>query len=92
MPDRYLSHPELARLSSWPGEIAFGGGARRMEEPDKAIHVPADPNAAPVKGDVARRPAAVTDDPTAMPKGPVPVTVTSSQGRRIVVPKDDRGQ
>ena len=69
-----------------------GGGARPAAEPDKTIHMPADPNAAVVKGDVARRPTAVTDDPTAKPKQAAQVTVTSSDGRRIVVPKDERGE
>ncbi len=72
---------------------ASGGGARKVDEPDKTIHLPADPNAAPVKGDVARRPTAVADDPTAKAKQAAPMTVKSSEGRRrIIVPKDDRGE
>jgi PE family len=66
-----------------------GGGARAVKDPDKNIHVPGEPNAEMVKGEVQRRETAVADDPIGEKKraaAAAPSTVTSR--RRIELPKD----
>jgi hypothetical protein len=66
-----------------------GGGTRVVKDPDKNIHVPGEPNAEMVKGEVQRRETAVADDPIGEKKrapAAAPSTVTSR--RRIELPKD----
>ena len=65
------------------------GGTRAVKDPDKNIHVPGEPNAEMVKGEVQRRETAVADDPLGEKKraaAAAPPTVTSR--RRIELPKD----
>ncbi|WP_454561766.1 PE family protein [Mycobacterium haemophilum] len=74
--------------------MGTGGGsaARSVKDPDKTIHVPAEPNSEPVKGEVVRRDTAVADDPTGKNKRKPPVSVSvSSNRRRIDLPKDGGG-
>jgi hypothetical protein len=69
-----------------------GSAARSVKDPDKTIHVPAEPNSEPVKGEVVRRGTAVADDPTGENKRKSAVSVSvSTPRRRIDLPKDGDG-
>ncbi|MBY0440582.1 MAG: PE family protein [Mycobacteriaceae bacterium] len=73
-----------------PPMASTGAGSERsIKDPDKTIHVPAEPNSEPVKGEVVRRGAAIADDPTGENKRKPPVSVSVSARRRSIdLPKD----